>query len=301
MIGMRVSFVSTPPEPKSELANRIATDVAAALYRVQTLDGRFLVNDRPFFTRKAAGTLKPCVVNTASYISGHFQKALEGLGWTKEKTVNRQRIDAYIEIPVSGYAFSIPANSFPNVFEEYLDLKYDDLSDVRLDREASRLYRGYVARTKFQITDFPASLRHLFTTRPITSPIRIGLEFETGNIASSFRALMKLEELFSSGHIDLGVFVTCIDKGTCAARIWPQSNRNGSFQELKQREYASGRTVPTFDIGFAPDGFGDYYPFLGKNLKTYKMHPTDRTLTHGGTSYRIWQSPDGEKYTYNDI
>ena len=75
------------------------------------------------------------------------------------------------------------------------------------------------------------------------------------NIASSFRSLYKLGFLYSESEIDAGVFITSIDKNNCATRIWPVSNRNGSFQELKQRNYKRMVVLPLWEFGFAPDGF----------------------------------------------
>lgn len=139
-------------------------------------------------------------------------------------------------------------------WRRFVQIGVNDLS------EADERYRPYFAHTG------DASVT-----------IRIDLEFETGNIASSFRALDKLETLFVTGFIEYGVFVTSIDKEHAAARIWPQSNRNGSFAELENRNYRNNRTVPLWEFGFEPDAFDPNGPYFNNSV-LYRPVPTGRTL-----------------------
>ena len=106
----------------------------------------------------------------------------------------------------------------------------------------------------FNLSGLDPSFHASFRQGTGTVPLRVGLEFETGNIASSFRSLNKLNFLFREGEIDAGVFITSADKGTTAARIWPMSNRNGSFEELERRNYRETISFPVWKFSFAPDG-----------------------------------------------
>ena len=126
--------------------------------------------------------------------------------------------------------------------------------------------------------------------------MRIGLEFETGNIASSFRALYKLGFLYNEGEIDAGVFITSVDKNTCACRIWPVSNRNGSFQELNQRNYKRMVVLPLWEFGFAPDGFSDTASFLGSDGQLFAPSATSTVFTAtDGSTYDVFTGERAKK------
>ena len=126
-------------------------------------------------------------------------------------------------------------------------------------------------------------------------PLRVGLEFETGNIASSFRALIKLNNLYADGHIDLGVFVASIDKARCATRIWPVTNRNGSFEELDARDFRANLIVPLWEFGFAPDEFSSDVSYLGQDGSVYSPQSTGRSIDHAGTRYEVWTGDRGRE------
>jgi len=293
---MRVSVLNTPEEVSPEVIGRVCSDVEQALNSLRTVGDKFIVNDSLFYWRNPSGQMRPSVVNNAKYISGTFQNALVRLGWRKEETIADQKIDAYVELPVTGTAYSIPVEQFPDRSSEYLKRRYPSVAEVPLDTEYVRLYQEYVVRTKYRVSHLPERVREVFTETPIHSPLRVGLEFEVGNIASSFRAINKLDELFRLGRIDLGVLVTSIDKSSSAARIWPISNRNGSFEELRRRGYQNHRIAPSVDIGFAPDGFDKTVGFLGKDLSLYYLRPTGREITVKGVTYREFDGPEGLRY-----
>lgn len=84
------------------------------------------------------------------------------------------------------------------------------------------------------------------------------------------------------------MFITSIDKERAAARIWPSSNRNGSFAELENRHYRQNRTVPLWEFGFEPDAFDDSAPFFN-NSTLYEPVPTNRTVKHDGVSYDVFK------------
>ncbi|EJD6584743.1 hypothetical protein M0L63_RS18760, partial [Providencia rettgeri] len=104
----------------------------------------------------------------------------------------------------------------------------------------------------------------------------------------------KLNNLFHKGHIDGGCFITSIDKKNSATRIWPVSNRNGSFQELNNRSYISQVSLLLICIGFAPDDFSQSAPFLASNGKLYELASTDQRDTE--TNFEIFQGVDGLEF-----
>jgi hypothetical protein len=146
----------------------------------------------------------------------------------------------------------------------------------------------YVKRRFFGIGTLAAKYHAHFTKTTEEKKFRIGLEFETGNIASSFRALTKLGFLYRRGHIDAGAFITSIDKANAAARIWPTANRNGSFVELEARQYRDSIFFPIWEAGFAPDSFNRNAPYLGPKKTTYTMQNTGRVQTIGRHDYEVW-------------
>src|SRR5262249_34272193 len=94
-------------------------------------------------------------------------------------------------------------------------------------------------------------------------------------------------------NIDYGVFITAIDKEHAAARIWPQSNRNGSFQELERRSYRNNLTVPLWEFGFEPDGFDRTAPYFN-NQSTYLPIPTGRSDEYEGLTYEVFMRGEEE-------
>ena len=151
----------------------------------------------------------------------------------------------------------------------------------------------YGGEPRYPIDGLPESTHHLFVQHEVNRQFKVGVEFETGNIASSFRALRKLSDLFANGSIDAGVFVTSIDKASSATRIWPVSNRNGSFEELRRRNYESGLDLPMLCVGFAPDGFSTEVPHLGQDGELYTIKLTDQQTEDG--KYRVCITPSGSK------
>lgn len=69
-----------------------------------------------------------------------------------------------------------------------------------------KFYGMYVECNFFDITELPSSTRSLFHETKITSNFRVELEFETGNVASSFRAINKLGMQFQQSFSDTGTY-----------------------------------------------------------------------------------------------
>ena len=110
------------------------------------------------------------------------------------------------------------------------------------------------------------------------------MEFETGNIASSFRAISKLNNLFDIGEIDIGVFITSEDK-TSSTKIWPSSNRNGSIEELNKRKFIQSIKFPAIIVGFAPDGWDENVGFLKSDKNRFSLSENIEIREIEGKSY----------------
>lgn len=298
---MRVKVVSAPDVVEPTARARVTDDVSDALNSIVTGPGGFVINDSIWHWKNAQGTVTPTVVNSATFISKKFQEALVNRGWVTEKKISGQTIDAYLEVPLSGDAFSIAPANLLNLFPQYLSCNYGSVDAAPMDRDLSRLYQCYVARKKFRLEPSLALFDGKFKRAVCDTPLRVGLEFETGNIASSFRAIAKLEGLFANGHIDLGIFITSLDKASCAARIWPISNRNGSFEELQNRNYEQRRVIPTIDIGFAPDGFSNAAKYLGANGTLFDLKNTGNIEKINGADWEIWTDPKGKRFLRPDV
>jgi hypothetical protein len=280
---MQVQIRQIPDEIDEALRDRITDDVSAALASVCTVGNQFIVNDTIWYGENTKG-VKPRVVNTAGFISQKFEMFLkENRNWRRQKKLEGQTIDAYVELQVQA-GYTIEHSDFFSFLEEYTA----DHSEESLDAATVRLFQMYVKRSCFTIGLMEQKYRGYFHRTNSTGPLKIGLEFETGNIASSFRSLNKLNFLYRRGKIDAGVFITSRDKNTAAARIWPVSNRNGSVQELERRNYKDSILFPIWEIGFAPDGFSPNAEYLGRG-GTYALQNIGTSVEYEGLTYEVWR------------
>jgi hypothetical protein len=199
------------------------------------------------------------------------------------KKAEDQRIDAYIELSTSPGSTLDRANLFA-FLEEYTA----DHPDQSPDRLAVLFYQMYGRRSCFHIGALEEKYRSYFGQVETTGPIRIGLEFETGHIASSFRSLNKLGFLYRRGLIDAGIFITSRDKAS-ATRIWPPSTRNSSFEELERLQYRDAVFLPIWEYGFAPDRYDRNAPYLGGDRCTYTLTNAGKTEMIGGVRYEVWK------------
>lgn len=253
---------------------------------------KYEINDSLWFSPSLQGDavvgLKPMVVNSAEYISKRFQNALERMGWTKEKVIDEQRIDAYREIEHTGWFLHLTKDEFLEV------IRYLSVEDDNYPEQVSRIYKCFY---KMDFPYFSGFFSDKLSNigKPIwrTKALRVGLEFETGNIASSFRALSKLNYLFDKGMIDIGVFITSKNKNT-STRIWPSSNRNGSIEELQHRKYLSQINFPYLVFGFEPESYSRKAPYLAKTGEKYQIQLGNERLSFKGGEY-IWDKDKGNK------
>jgi hypothetical protein len=265
--------------------------VKNCLNDIKTTENEFIINDTIHFRKQRNKKTTPCVMNSASFISKKFQENLGAVASCQGETkIIGQNIDGLITCQYIGEGYKIAdKNRLLEVLHDYIALK--GLSADNVFRLFPMFYGMYVQNDFYDIAHLPIRAQSLFDRVPVNRTFTLGVEFETGNVASSFRALNKLFVLFQSGHIDAGIFVTSIDKASSATRIWPVSNRNGSFQELRQRDFMRQISLPLICVGFAPDGFNKDFPFLGRGGSLYKIDPTG---TYDG-SFEICLGEDGEE------
>ena len=250
---------------------------------------KFIVNPTIWYsivpTKKGHLDAKPRVMNSADFLSRQLGKNLKSRGWTagaKEQQIDGQKIDGYIELESRE---TMSKMSEGDIIEFLYEAKNAGLLVGTPSKQAFDFYHSRFCNNSWLIPkEVPQVLHRFFMTAP-PRPIRVGLEFETGNIASSFRALMKLELLFKKGLLDYGVFITSIDKATTAAQIWPVSNRNGSFTELANRRATVGLTIPLLQIGFQPDGLSKSAGYLGADGRTFKPKPTGKRRKVSGLTF----------------
>ncbi|EMR8966385.1 hypothetical protein WKS00_004030 [Yersinia enterocolitica] len=274
----------------SKISDKIKNNVLHSLNEIKTIDNKFIINDSSFMRKQSNNRITPCVMNSASFISSKFQYNLSLLpNCLGENSVNQQRIDGLIMVEYNGLAYRIKDKTkILEVAFQYIESK--KLPDNVIYTLFPMFYGMYVDRLCFSIPELN-DIENFFDIEEVNYHYKIGVEFETGNVASSFRAINKLNNLFHDGHIDGGCFITSIDKKNSATRIWPVSNRNGSFQELKNRSYISQISLPLICIGFAPDAFSQTAPFLAANGELYELQNLNqRDIV---TNFEIFRRNDG--------
>lgn len=281
---MIVKSRSKPTGLVSALDEKVSKDVGAALRAITTSGEHCVVNDTAWYSLKS-GVPKRCVMNSAEYFSKQFLTALHEVGgWHREKTIEGQTIDAFIEITAVGSTFVLSNENFRQFIVGY----WSDHPEMEIT-DISRLYGMYCKRNIYDIPpNLPARFRHLFNPAMSEESIqvKVGLEFESGNISSAFRAFSKLNTLYSLGSIDLGVFITT--NRDSARRIWPISNRNGSYEELENRRYKSNIQFPLWEFVFEPDQYDRGAPYLKSDGTVYTPISTERIERYGKQSYRVF-------------
>lgn len=250
--------------------DRILEDIAYAF------SPEYICNDTKWF-KVESGKAKPCVVNQAEYISLNFQSRLHDRGWAVEKVLDGQRIDAYKDLAYVGNYVRMTADGLKEAISALDPARPDYIAVI-----SKQYYSSYLRQLP------SAEMQNVqpgLTVGNGELQLRVGLEFEVGNIASSFRAISKLNFLYEANHIDLGVFVTCLDRQD-STRIWPQSNRNGSITELEQRRFLTQIKFPSLVIGFAPDGYSRTAPYVNRAGQTYSIPESEEVVDIQGRRYR---------------
>ena len=267
----------------------IKPEIEDSLTAIISVANKLEVNDTDWFWLTPKAQLRPSVVNSAKFITGKFASELLKRNWTTEKTLNNQTIDGYKEYEIELPKFSLSESKYLTVLSKLREINITNYGDL-----ATTIFQRYVNNSQPFLLEELKSLISYFDIRQVVQKYRVGLEFETGNIASSFRAIQKLDSLHDLNLIDAGVFITSIDKTNCSTRIWPASNRNGSFEELNNRNYRANRSYPAIDIGFQPDCFSSKAPYLSEHGETYLMKE-GKTVKIDGFSYVEATTHDGVK------
>lgn len=274
---MIVKLDSSAPIIHKKIEAQITAEI------VKAFQERYEINDSLWFAPKMDGEtitkLSPKVVNTAEYISKRFQAELMKQNWEIEKELDDQRIDGYFELDYNGQYLHLDKDEFLEV------INYLNVEDENYPEQVSMLYKCFYKMSfPYNTTYFTGKLSKIGIPKTINRKLRIGLEFETGNIASSFRAVSKLNYLFDKGFIDIGAFITSIDKKT-STRIWPSSNRNGSIEELNNRKVISQINFPYLVYGFEPESYSRNSLYLAKTGK-YKIDLNDEEIYFNGARYK---------------
>jgi|GEM_PF-2156970 len=272
----------------------IESEVAGALGAITTINNQFVVNDRIWWkrgTKKNSADLKPVVVNEAEYITKGIEARLCDLDWETQKLIEidgdqemAQKFDAFKEFTlVGGYCISDDA-SHKKILERCLGLNpIKEFAQI-----AAQLQYMYRSRGCFQILAHLSSSIDCFAGA-YNVKLRVGLEIETGNIASSFRSIHKLNALYLDGKIDYGVLITSETHEDGAAAIWPRSNRNGSLEELRRRNAFASVSLPLLLVGFRPDSFSRECLYLKDDGTLYSIE-SFKTEKVDGILYDVSQT-----------
>jgi len=263
-----------------EIKRSVYKEVASSLESITTVEDNFIVNPTVY---RSVSNLNPRVTNSAKFLSGNFQDNLrDDHGWTKEKRIIEQTIDAYKEYEIDRNGYFLDEEGFRKMHFEYWKNNKGLESIPEFTRDVKNFY---VDRRHPEIVEELDRYREYFKSGSNEDPIiyKVGLEFETGNIASSFRALTKLTVLYREGEIDVGVFVATSREA--ATTIWPPTNRNGSFEELENRHYRSAIVYPVMEVKFEPDGYSEDAPFLDRSGDLYEIESTGEVVREEGKEY----------------
>lgn len=288
---MNIDF--TPPSPNlipEPVYLSIVSDVTQALNSLVTVGDEFIVNDtiwRKRATKNNRSTLNPIVVNQADFIPKGIERCLENqLGWETQKSLTlpgedqdlNQVFDAYKGFSSSGFGL-VDLESETRVLHDYLEAN----GPIDLVKFAHGLSVNYRHRRCFLLGSDYQPYRNHFSLWENTE-IRVAIEIETGNIASSFRSIHKMTALFAAGQIDVGLLITSSRKRGGATSIWPSSNRNGSIQELNMRGAFANLPFPLIRVGFMPDGLCRTAPYLNSDGSLYHIEPLT-TVTIDNVTY----------------
>lgn len=164
-----------------------------------------------------------------------------------------------------------------------------DFEQIDFINKVVSLYNNFFLRSCFVANNNDNDVNYSLRDKDVT--LKAGLEFETGNIASSFRAISKLNELYDKKHIDIGLFITSINKYV-STNIWPSSNRNGSIEELKNRKFLNQIKFPLILIGFEPDVWDANAMYLKKDGTRYTFGEHTEIKTIAGRQYYYYQDQD---------
>ena len=285
---MIVQTLSTPLYAPQDIASEIEREVRLALEAVENPlgTGQFISNNTECFKLTKYKPTR-CVMNMADFISQTFEKKLHNsYNWVRQYKSLEQKIDAYKEFEFSGSAYQVDADNFRKLVFDYWD--NSNIEYEKILAFIQEIWGMYVQRAKFNISGLPEQYHQYFirASEEDKKIARVGLEFETGNISSSFRSFMKLNFLFVNNIIDFGVFVTTNKEA--AHSIWPSSNRNSTFEELAKRKYKATFRFPLWEFCYIPDGYSKQAKFLNRDGTLYELRDTEEIHVYNRRNYRVY-------------
>lgn len=288
---MKIFFRNDIQIGNESIKQLICDEVAKSLNAIKTTDNCFKVNDTIWQWKNAKGNVTPTVVNSAKFITKIFQSDLKTRSkWSIEENILDQDLDAYKEFDGIFKLYFLDEKDFLPLLTKLESLTGESSGPI-----ATSIFNRLCRNGTSSLTNEEEKVSDFFALKSVKKALRVGLEFETGNIASSFRAIKKLDHLYLKDCIDLGICITSNSKGNCATRIWPTSNRNGSFQELERRGFRSGISIPLFEVGFEPDDFDINAPYLGEDGNTFFLNKIHETITINNINYEIWVDPHNQQ------
>jgi hypothetical protein len=306
---MDVSDRCVAPGLPSALETAIRSDVHGALQAIQTLGGKFVVNDSPWWAVRAKGGATRTTMNSAHFLSKKFQAELRSRGWDTDFDIEEQEIDAFKSFSVRFEGYYLDDAGLRAVVDEYWNDRASFLplisafwpfvtEDPSFDQVAWWVSQMYHKRRIHDLSLMPDRLHRYFTsTGTVDHVIRVAVEFESGYTASAYRAFVKLNALYALGLVDVGVFVAT-DKAN-AIRIWPASTRNVNYDELSNRQYKRNLYFPAWEVLFRPDSYSTDVGYLGSDGTLYRPIATGSMFIHEGTEKRLY-SWDGSQLVCNE-
>jgi len=270
---------------------KIVEDAVLNSLNMTTNGVEFVGNDTCWYQKTPTYKLTPTALNSAHFLSKTFLSNLKARNWEIEKNIDGQTFDAYFESAQNIDVFDVSVADYPAVIATAWTTPRENDEYALV---ISKAWQELVQRG-FSISDakIPNNLYTNFLSSKKQRTLRVGLEFETGNIASCFRSITKLGVLYKARKIDFGILISFNDKANSACRLFPSSNRNGSFEELDKRHFENVVDFPLWQIGFEPERFDPNAPYLGAG-PSMLFHPTpDGVETINGETLTRFKSHDG--------
>ena len=92
---MKVEVVHGTELISKNLGKSIFDDIKQSLNEIYTINRNFVVNDSNWYWRNPKNEITPSVVNSANFITSHFQNNLKKRSWEPEKIIDNQKNFVY--------------------------------------------------------------------------------------------------------------------------------------------------------------------------------------------------------------
>lgn len=117
------------------------------------------------------GSLNPSVVNSAKYISSHFQQNLKSLNWEIEATLDNQTIDGFKNIEAEILTYRLLEENYLPLLE---NLKHSSNTDY--GHVATQIYTEYVENESFYLLRSLSQFSNLFDAKKKKLGVKVGLD-----------------------------------------------------------------------------------------------------------------------------